>query len=132
MFVAALCLLVVATAANAATPSPMKPGKWEVSVQMDMPGMQLPAQTATQCITKEQAESAEAAIPRNEAGCKVSDIAVNGNTVSWKVACEAQHLTGEGTLTYQEDSYTGEAQMKIGEAEMKMKYKGKRLGDCEK
>lgn len=130
MLVAAVCLLALPVAASAATEGTVKPGKWEVTVQMDMPGMQMPAQTVTQCVSQ---TDAEAVIPRmQESGCRVSDVVMSGNTVTWKVACTEQHLTGEGKLTYEETSYNGEAHLKIGETEMTMKYAGKRIGACDK
>jgi hypothetical protein len=131
MLVTAVCLLALPLAASAATEGPtIKPGKWEVTVQMDMPGMQMPAQTVTQCISQADAESV---IPKmQDAGCKVSDVVMSGNTVTWKVACEAQHLTGSGKLTFDETSYSGEAHLKVAETEMTMKYAGKRIGACDK
>ena len=56
---------------------------------------------------------------------------VDGNTVSWKVECEKQKMSGTGTATYTDDSYTARAEMDVQGQTMKMKYSGKRLGDCD-
>ncbi len=132
--VTAVGLLSVPIAATAATPSPMKAGKWEITVQADMPGMQVPPRTFTKCVTKEESENVENAIPkmRDQSGCKLSDVKVDGNTVSWKIACEASQTTGEGKMTYDNDSYSGEVHIKTPEHEMTMKHSGKRVGDCDK
>lgn len=128
-----VCLLALPLIA-ADKPSPMKPGKWELTVQADMPGMSMPPRTFTRCVTKEEAENAEKTLPkmRNESDCKMTDVNVDGKTVTWKVACEKQQMTGEGKITYEGDTYTGEMHMKMPEHEMSMKYSGKRVGECDK
>jgi len=130
----AICVSVcsVATAADAPK-NPMKPGKWEITTQMDMPGMQMPARTFTKCITKEDAANVESAIPRgrNDASCTLSDVKVDGNTVSWKMNCEERKVSGEGKITYENDAYSGEMHMKTPDHEMTIKHSGKRVGDCD-
>jgi hypothetical protein len=129
----AVCLFAVPLIAADAPKNPMKPGKWEMTVQMDMPGMQMPARTFTKCITKEQVESSDSAVPggRDDAKCKVSDVNVSGNTVTWKTNCPQRQTTGEGKVTYEGDAYKGEMHMKMPQSEMNIKYTGKRLGDCD-
>jgi len=130
----AICVSVcgIATAADAPK-NPMKPGKWEITTQMDMPGMQMPARTFTKCITKEDAANVESAIPRgrNDASCTLSDVKVDGNTVSWKMNCEERKVSGEGKITYENDAYSGEMHMKTPDHEMTIKHSGKRVGDCD-
>jgi len=130
----AICVFVCGFATAADAPkNPMKPGKWEVTMQMDMPGMQMPPRTITKCVTKEDAASVESAIPsgRNDSGCKLSDVTVDGNTVSWKMNCEERKVTGEGRMTYEGDAYTGEVHMKTPDHEMTIKHTGKRVGECD-
>jgi len=101
---------------------------------MDMPGMSMPAHTMTKCVTKEEIADAQNAIPkgRNESDCKMKDVKVDGNTLTWKMNCDARQITGEGKMVFESETYTGEAHIKMPEHEMTMKYTGKRLGDCEK
>jgi hypothetical protein len=129
----AVCLLAFSAFAADAPKNPMKPGKWEVTTQMDMPGMQMPARTFTKCVTKEEAENAENSVPRGrqDAACKLSDVKVEGNTISWKMNCPERQMTGEGKATYEGDTYTGEMHVKSADHEMTIKYTGKRLGDCD-
>ena len=115
--------------------SPVKSGKWQTTIEMEMPGMpvKMPPMTHTQCITKEQAEDAANAIPKNDkqTGCTFSDVKVDGGTISWKMVCEKSQMTGTGKVTYSGDNYTGQMDMKVAEREMHMKYTGKRIGDCD-
>lgn len=134
IILAVVCLVAFPMMA-ADTPSPIKAGKWEMTVQADMPGMSMPARTFTKCITPEEAAKAENAVPemRKESKCKLSDVKVDGKTISWKVNCEAQQMTGEGKITYDGDSYSGAMHMKMTQGqEMSMKYSGKRIGECDK
>jgi len=128
---AVVCALALPTFAA----SPVKSGKWQTTIEMDMPGMpmKMPPMSHTTCITKEQAEDATNAIPKNDkqSGCTFSDVKVDGSTISWKMTCEKQQMTGTGTVTYAGDSYTGKMDMKVADREMHMKYSGKRLGDCD-
>ncbi len=128
-----VCLFAIPVLAADAPKNPMKAGKWEISVQMDMPGMQMPARTFTKCVTKEDVANVESAIPRgrNDSECKLSDVNVDGNTISWKMNCEQRQVTSEGKITYEGDTYTGQVHMKTPDHEMNMKYTGKRLGECD-
>ena len=125
-------MMVLPLAANAA--SPVKPGKWKVTTQMEMPGvpMKMPPVTIETCITKEQAENPEKSVPDAGKDCKISDYKVDGNTVTWSVACPKQSITGTGSITYSGDSYTGSMDMKMGEQSMSAKYSAKRTGDYDK
>lgn len=126
-------------------------GKWEITVQMEMPGMPagmtMPPTTMTQCITPQDAADPSKSIPQQPPGrggagsdCKMSDYKAEGNKVSWKMACTTPRpVTGTGEFVYEKDSYTGTMTMNMGAGRagapggaMTMKYTGKRLGDCTK
>lgn len=119
---------------------PRRDGKWEVTMEMDMPGMpmKMPPQVMTQCVTKEQANDPLKAFPQgrgrggDNSNCKVTDQKIEANKVSWKMACEGQMpMTGTGEMTYGENSYTGTVTMDMGGRGMTMKYAGKRVGECD-
>jgi hypothetical protein len=129
-------LVFAATVSDAAAQNPMRPGRWEVTMQMDMPGMpvQMPAMKNTQCVTQQQIDSPSHGVPNgpgnNPNDCKVSDYKVSGNTVTWNMACPSQSMTGSGELKFNGDTYEGLVKMMAQQKEMAMKFNGKRLGDC--
>ena len=133
-----LVFVVLVLASNAAAQNPMRPGRWEVTMQMEMPNMpmQMPAQKVTQCVTAEQIKDPGSALPQgpnNPNACKVSDHKTSGNTVTWKVACTGpEAMTGSGEMKFEGDTYVGLMKMTTSRGEMTMKYSGKRLGECEK
>jgi len=82
-------------------------------------------------ITEE--EAAKPATPDVQGGdCKITDYRMDGKNVTWSFKCEKQNLTGDGKMTFGDNSYEGESKMKMGEMEMSSKYSGKFLGDCDK
>ena len=103
---------------------------------MDMPGMpmKMPAQTFTNCVTKEQADKPEPPKGRREGSdCQVYDYKIDGNTVSWKMKCEKQNVTGDGKMTFTGDSYEGVTHVNMGaDKTVTTKLTGKRIGDCDK
>jgi hypothetical protein len=147
MVCAAMAAASVSVLAQA---GPRRDGNWEVTVEMDMPGMpqgmSMPPIKSTQCITPQDAADPSKSLPQRPAGrggapnpndCKVSDYKTEGNKVSWTMKCEgAQPMSGTGELIYGTDSYTGTMKMDMARGgqpmAMTMKYTGKRLGDCTK
>ena len=114
---------------------PRVDGRWEIKIDMQMPGMTMPTQTTTQCITPQQAADPQKQIPPSGRGgnptdCKLSDYKTDGNKVTWSMACEKDRMTGKGEFLYAGDTYTGTMSMNMQGQTMTMKYSGKRLGDC--
>ena len=135
MPVALAALACVAIAHDApAQQNPMRPGRWEVTGQMEMPGMpvQMPAMKNTQCITQQQIDSPTRGLPQgpDNKDCKVSDYKVSGNTITWTMACPSQQMTGSGELKFDGDTYAGLVKIMAQGKEMNMKFNGKRIGDC--
>jgi Protein of unknown function (DUF3617) len=135
---AACITVVVGLSVSALAQAPRRDGRWEVKMEMEIPGMpmKMPAMTTTQCITKEQAEDPQRSVPQGRgapANCKVSDYKVTGNKVTWSMKCEGPDaMSGTGELTYGENTYDGVMKMEREGQAMTMKYTGKRLGDCPK
>jgi hypothetical protein len=122
---------------------PRRDGNWQVTMEMDIPGMpqKMPPMTLTQCLTKEDAEDPSKLAPQGRGGapsnCKVSDYKTEGNKVTWSMRCEGESaMSGTGEFVYSGDTYTGTMKMSMARGgqpmTMTMKYSGKRLGDCVK
>lgn len=135
--VATVVLAFAAICSDAAAQNPMRPGNWEVTMQMDMPGMpvKMPPMKTTQCVTQQQIDSPNRGLPsgpqKNPNDCKITDYKASGNTVSWNVACTGQQpMTGTGELRFDGDAYDGVIKMAMNQQQMTMKMAGRRLGDC--
>lgn len=109
----------------------MKPGMWEITTSMEMPGMpfQPPPQTMRHCYTAQEVK--EQPVPKDN-NCKVTDLKSSASKVNWKVECKGEMAgKGEGQITYQGDTaYEGWTKMQTQGMNMTMKYKAKWVGDC--
>jgi hypothetical protein len=139
MRIVVIVLAVTITASSAiAQTNPMRPGRWEMTMQMEMPGMPMamPAMKNTRCVTQQEVDSPNRGLPsgpnNNPNECKVSDYKVSGSTVTWMMACMGQpSMTGTGELRFTGDAYDGLVKMTMDQQQqMTMKMSGKRLGDC--
>jgi len=107
-------------------------GRWEITTKVKMQGMEIPPQTFTQCITKNDMVPQDNN-PDQQGKCSVSDIKTTGNTVSWTVACttDGGEIKGEGKITYQGDSFTGESTTEMRGMVIVTEMSGKRTGPCQ-
>ncbi|HSW63030.1 MAG TPA: DUF3617 family protein [Dissulfurispiraceae bacterium] len=110
----------------------MQDGQWEITVMNEMPGLpagMMKPHTFATCLSQKE----PIAKPQDQpADCKMQDVKVAGNTVTWGVVCP--DMSSKGTITYAGTSYDGltETTMKVEGKEMKMKttMKGKYIGPC--
>jgi len=121
-----------------AAPSPMHPGLWEITTEMDMPGMpmKLPPQVVRHCYTAKELADARNTVPQGgKSNCRMDDYHLDGNTATWKMSCSGQNsMHGSGTTTFNGDSYQGEMHSTMqgpgGHMQMTNRWHGKRVGDC--
>ena len=108
-------------------------GMWEITSQVKMQGMNIPAQTFTQCITKDNM------VPQNNdpnlqdgGGCKILNVKTSGNTVSWSMVCNTGggEMKGKGKITYQRDRFKGESTAEMMGMVMVTEMNGRRTGPC--
>ncbi len=106
---------------------------WEITNKMEMEGMPfaMPAQTSKVCIPKGQEKDPNKSVPNDE-NCKMSDVKVSGNKMSWKMKCEGKDaMSGSGEMVYGEGTYSGKMKMHSEDGDMVMAYDGKRIGSCD-
>ena len=116
---------------------PMNPGKWEMEMTMQMSMLPQPqVRTSTECITEEQL-SPENFNMDEDSPCDVSELNVDGNTVSWSISCPGPMGSMEGNweFTSSGDEIVGNGSMSgsMGNMtmQMDMDWTGKRIGDCD-
>lgn len=134
--VATIAILALGVTAQAADqPHPQKPGKWQMKFQMEMPNMPvtIPPITTEICLTEEDLKDPQKSVPNDpKSKCTVSDVKIDGKTVTWNIDCPKQNMKGNGEVTYGDDKYTGWLKMTVNDQEMTTKYSGKWLGTCTK
>ncbi len=133
-----LLLLAASQTAFGQTRIPLREGSWELTVQVDMPGMpmKMPDIKNTLCLGKDQLEDPSRAVPSPSPGasndCKVSEYEMKGSRATWKIACtQPVPVGGSGEIAYGDDAYSGSMTVTIaGSSDATLKFSGKRLGDC--
>lgn len=129
-----LFLLATGLLAVPAFSSNLQPGKYQVTVEMEMGDMKMPPTTVTQCISKEDAEKAGTTIQQTlgaDGDCKLSDVKADGDTITYKVACPKKQISGDGTFHVAGETYDGTMHLNMAGSQMTQKFSGKRLGACD-
>jgi len=110
----------------------IREGLWEVTTQMEMPGMpmKMPATVMKHCYTKNDVSDQKNIISRDK-NCVVTDLKTSSNKVTWKMKCTGENAgTMTGETVFGNDSYTSVMKMNSHGQKMTMTVKGKRLGTC--
>lgn len=132
LFFASIILLTAISISFAGSVPNMKAGLWEITVKTEMPGMEMPPMKRTQCLTKKDFVPQGPQQPGQE--CTVTDVKVDGNTVTWSLECTTPggKMKGKGTTTYSGDSFKGTMIMLMPPTNMKITthMSGKRIGEC--
>lgn len=133
----ALLLVVTMEGVVAAAEVPdVKEGMWEITSQMEMPGMPMavPPVIFKKCFTKQSMKPEN--ILRNN-NCTMQKMDVSSNSVSWQMSCQQQgmQMTGTGNIDYQHTSYSGNFVMQMSAANqpsmnMNTKLSGRYIGPC--
>jgi len=127
--IAILCLFGLTSLSTAVD---FKPGMWEHTVKMEIPGMPFtpPPSTTKSCMTKDKTVPGSA--NRGKQKCSDPETSIKGNTVSWKLTCNGDggKSVSEGSITYSGKTYKGEATVTTQGKKMISKMSGRYLGPC--
>jgi hypothetical protein len=115
----------------------VNPGLWEMTMTMQMPMLAAPQErTYTDCV-KETELNPEKFQMEQDSGCSVDDVNLDGDTISWSMACDGPMgpTTGQWSFTSDGDNVHGNGNMTANISgqpmEFTMTWTGSRLGDCE-
>ncbi len=131
----------------------MKPGEYETTMKMEIPG--LPAglgggnHTYKKCFTKEELEKSKGdpfrdpKSGKNDTSCEVKNMKSSGNTMSYDVDCPKEGMSSTTTLAFSDNNVKGLTKMRMtgentkdlppGMGNMQMQFESKYLGaNCSK
>lgn len=115
----------------------VNPGRWEMSMTMNMPMMPAPqVRTETECVEETELNPEDFQM-EGDSPCAVGDIDVDGDTVRWTLQCPSEmgSMSGEWSFTSSGDSMHGEGSMTADmggqKMELTMSWEGRRVGDCD-
>ena len=122
----------------------MKAGLYEMTMSMEMSGMQdmpqgmkMPVTKTQHCVTKKDIEEGSQKMlgqngQRGEASteCEMKNFTMSGDTASYKMVCPGE-MKMDGTMTFTGTGYKGASNMTIDKDQsMKMTFESKYLGAC--
>src|SRR6266511_4155229 len=110
--IALLCILVVPAVASDA--NSIRDGLWEISSQVEMPGMpmKIPPTVMKHCYSKDDVKDQKKVIAKDK-NCSVTDLKNSGNKASWTMKCTGENAaTMTGETVFGNDSYTTVMHMK--------------------
>jgi hypothetical protein len=132
----AVLVLGLSLTVAAQSSSPMREGNWEVSIKINIPGLEgAPPMKQTQCVTAAMLKDPASAMPTGPGGdCKITDYKLVNNVATYKLACtQPAPITATGELRYAgTDAYTGTLAIDMGGQNLMMGIDAKRIGDCGK
>jgi uncharacterized protein DUF3617 len=131
---------VVSFSLFAGPKSPMRPGKWQITMHMVVPGIpegkgpgMLSPMTIEECVTKEEAENPRPPkMDKSKVDCDNTEQKIVGKTVTWTTKCRKPDMTMNGKFIYSGDTYKGESHITSRGGTATYKYNGKYLGPCDK
>jgi hypothetical protein len=124
-----LALPVAALAADQA----MKPGLYDYTVKMEMPGMpfEMPAQKFQHCLTQADMDKGKQYDNQSDRGsdCEVKNLKQSAGKASFDLACK-DGTTGKAEYTFSGDGMSGKTVITREGTPMTMAMSAKRAGDC--
>ena len=109
----------------------IKEGLWEIITKMTIQGMEMPPMIHAQCITKNDLVPKGSEQPGQE--CEITDVKLNGDTVTWTMTCTGQdgNIKGTGEIKYSGERFNGTMKISMPQnMEMSSHLRGERIGDC--
>lgn len=130
----ALLLLAIGTALFFPAPGFAQEGEddlWEVSANIKVDGMSLPAGPTRVCVKDTQSDSL---VPM-EKDCRITDRKTAGNRTTFRLVCTGKEpMNGTGEMTTGPASYSGvlrlSAKVDGEDTTMTTEFSGKRVGKC--
>ena len=129
----ALATVLLLAASVYAEPN-LTEGKWEITTQMEMPGMPMaiPPVTYTHCMNKKDVVPQR---PEQNQDCKMISTDIQGDTVFWVMECKngKETVRSTGNVTYKKNRFDGALNTTMSGSEnmtMQSKISGRYLGPC--
>jgi len=109
---------------------PMKPGLYEYTVRIEMPGMPtaLPPSRMQHCLTQEQLARNDQYQGGGQEDCQVTNLKETGSKVTFDVDCKGSR--GRAEYSHDASGMTGRTVMDLGGQAAVTHLRARRVGDC--
>ncbi|HEY3074503.1 MAG TPA: DUF3617 family protein [Burkholderiales bacterium] len=103
---------------------------WEITSQMNMPGMPAGMGARTAQVCTEKGDQKKAMTQGNDK-CKVTDLKQSGNSVHMAMSCPEGDAVMDTTYNAARTEYKGTMKMTSRQGEMTMTMNGRKVGSCD-
>lgn len=126
--------IVLGTVATPAQVS-LRPGRYEVTAEMNLAGFPSKPQTDVDCLTERDVADLTRLLLRDESteGCKTSNVKWSGSTLTFDTECDVDGERYGSTvdLTFTPDTYKGTMRMTMSDGKVTvLKMSARRVGEC--
>lgn len=131
-FASTAALLIATLPATVMADKPaMKPGQWEYTMKMEMPGMPfaMPPIKTQRCLTQDEINRGDQYAKDEKNECQVKNLKQSAGSASYDVACK-DGTTGHYDFTYGADTMTGKGVTDSQGQKVTTNFSSKRLGEC--
>jgi hypothetical protein len=104
---------------------------WEVTTQMNVPGMPAGMGGMTTQVCRDKDPRKEVARGKDTKDCKVTDLKQSGNRVTMTMSCPQGKSVMDMTYNSAHTEYKGSVRMTGRDGEMTMNMSGRKLGNCD-
>jgi len=104
---------------------------WEVSTQMNIPGMPAGMGGAPQQVCRDRDPRKETVSRKDMQDCKVTDVKESGTRFSMTMSCPRGPVVIDQTYNASRTEYKGTIRMSDGGREMVMNTSGRKIGSCD-
>jgi hypothetical protein len=130
---AAVALSLALPAVASAEGGRLQPGLWEITAQVEVPGMagSIPPVSQTECLSQADLD-ADPAAGIDKGACRATDVQRSGDRVTWNLACGgSQAGTGRGEIVYEGTTgYGGWMTFETGGTTLRTNLRARRIGEC--
>ncbi|TMH65487.1 MAG: DUF3617 family protein, partial [Betaproteobacteria bacterium] len=104
---------------------------WEVTSQMNMPGMPAGMGAQKHQVCTEKGDAKKAMSSKGSEKCKMTDFKQSGNKVTMTMACPDGTAVVENTYNAAHTEYNGTVKMTSKRGDMTMTMAGRKVGSCD-
>jgi len=127
--------LVAGSAVAGAEPPTLRPGRYEVTYEIELPGLSMAPRTDFECVTPEMVRDVRKVLMHEETaeGCSLSELVTEGTKSTFLNTCaddDGIERTSRAELEIGAETYTGVLRTELEGRVTVVRTRGRRVGEC--
>jgi len=127
--------LAAGVAVGAAESPTLRPGRYEVTYEIELPGLSMAPRTDFECVTPEMVRDVRKVLVREETaeGCSLSELVTEGARATFLTTCaddDGIERTSLAELEIGAETYAGVLRTELEGRVTVVRTRGRRVGEC--